>query len=297
MALTRALQLQGYTFVGLAFLASLLSLAATRLNSQTELILIGTIITLLGVPHGAVDGLYAHTLYGVKSPKQWLAFVALYLIPVGLVIGLWQAAPLLFLAGFLVISVVHFSGDPQPGTPLVTRILYGGAIVVLPILFHPAEVHRLFHFLVGTDQATLLVAALQPIAWPWLIALLISAQMVWRSSRLTALELLAVGVLALAAPPLWAFTIFFCGMHSTRHLLRTFDFVGRPRQRSLLLAASLPMLTVALIGGAALAWPGALSLEARLSQLIFVGLAALTVPHMALVERVRFANWKPSDPA
>ena len=293
MALTRALQLQGYTFVGLAFLASLLSLAATRLNSQTELILIGTIITLLGVPHGAVDGLYAHTLYGVKSPKQWLAFVALYLIPVGLVICLWQAAPLLFLAGFLVISVVHFSGDPQPGTPMVTRILYGGAIVVLPVLFHPAEVHRLFHLLVGTDQATLLVASLQPLARPWLIALVISAQLVWRSNRLTALELLAVGALALAAPPLWAFTIFFCCMHSTRHLLRTFDFAGRPPPRSLLLAASLPMFTVALIGGAGLLWPGAMSLEARLIQLIFVGLAALTVPHMALVERVRFANWKP----
>ena len=293
MALTRALQLQGYTFVGLAFLASLLSLAATRLNSQTELILIGTIITLLGVPHGAVDGLYAHTLYGVKSPKQWLAFVALYLIPVGLVICLWQAAPLLFLAGFLVISVVHFSGEPQPGTPMVTRILYGGAIVVLPVLFHPAEVHRLFHLLVGTDQATLLVASLQPLARPWLIALVISAQLVWRSNRLTALELLAVGALALAAPPLWAFTIFFCGMHSTRHLLRTFDFAGRPPPRSLLLAASLPMFTVALIGGAGLLWPGAMSLEARLIQLIFVGLAALTVPHMALVERVRFANWKP----
>lgn len=293
MALTRALQLQGYAFVALAFLASLFSLTATRQDPQSELLLMGGLITLLGVPHGAVDGLYAQRLYGVKNPKQWLAFVALYLIPVGLVICLWQAAPLLFLTGFLLISVVHFSGDPQPGTPLLTRILYGGAIVVLPVLFHPAEVQRLFHFLIGTDHATLVVSGLQPFAWPWLIALVISAQMVWRSSRLTALELLAVGALALAAPPLWAFTIFFCGMHSTRHLLRTFDFAGRPSTRSLLLAASLPMLTVAVIGGAGLAWPGSVSLEARLSQLVFVGLAALTVPHMALVERVRFGDWKP----
>lgn len=292
MALTRALRLQGYAFVCLAVLGSLLSLAAIRQNPQSELLLLGALITLLGVPHGAVDGLYAQRLYGVKGPKQWLAFVALYLLPVGLVIYLWQAAPLVFLAGFLVISAVHFSGDPQAGTPIAARILYGGAIVVLPVLLHPAEVHRLFHFLVGNDQATPLVACLQLLAWPWLIALVITSQMVWRSSRLTALELLAVALLAVAAPPLWAFTIFFCGMHSARHLLRTFDLAGRPAAKSLLLTASLPMLTVILIGSIGLAWPGGVSLESRLSQLIFVGLAALTVPHMAIVERVRFANWK-----
>jgi len=292
MALTRAFQLQGYAFVGLAFLVSLLSFAATRQNPQSELPLLGALIVLLGVPHGAVDGVYAQRLYGVKGPKQWLAFVALYLLPVGLVIALWQAAPLIFLAGFLVISALHFSGDPQPGTPLAARILYGGAIVVLPVLLHPAEVRRLFQFLVGSDQATPLVAGLQMISGPWLIALLITALVVWRSSRLTSLELLAVGLLAVAAPPLWAFTIFFCAMHSARHLLRTFDFAGRPPARSFLLAAALPMFTVALIACLGLAWPAGLSLEARLSQLIFVGLAALTVPHMALVERVRFADWK-----
>jgi hypothetical protein len=38
---------------------------------------------------------------------------------------------------------------------------------------------------------------------------------------LTAVELGAVGVLAIVAPPLIAFVVFFCGMHSARHILRS----------------------------------------------------------------------------
>jgi hypothetical protein len=70
------------------------------------------------------------------------------------------------------------------------------------------------------------------------------------------------------------------------------DYSDRSSLYRLLAAALLPMLGV--LGGSALAWYflREISLDAKIIQLVFVGLAALTVPHMALVEQVRLSGWK-----
>jgi Brp/Blh family beta-carotene 15,15'-monooxygenase len=112
-----------------------------------------------------------------------------------------------------------------------------------------------------------------------------------RSDLLGSLEIGATALLAVVAPPLVSFTLFFCGMHSARHILRTIDYSGRASTRVLLLAALLPMIGV--LAFSAIAWHflKETPLEARVVQIIFVGLAALTVPHMILVERVRISGW------
>ena len=99
-------------------------------------------------------------------------------------------------------------------------------------------------------------------------------------------------MLAIIAPPLISFVVFFCGMHSARHILRSMEYSGRSSLPQLFTATLLPMLGV--LGGSVLAWYflDEISLDARIIQLVFVGLAALTVPHMALVEQVRLSGWK-----
>ena len=289
-----ALQIQGLVFSTLAVLLIPVAIALNRLSPQMEIVTLAVVIVLLGVPHGALDTLFVDRRYRIRSARGWSLFALLYFAPVAAVVAIWAATPSVFLMGFLVISMVHFSGDLEPGTPPVSRILYSGAIIILPALFHGAEVQNLFSLLVGPRAASLAMSILTPVAWPWLIGLVAACLFGMKRQRITTCEIASVTLLAVAAPPLAAFTIFFCGMHSARHIMRTVRYVGPGRRRDLLVTSTLPIAAICVVAIAALSLPSGLSIDTRIVRILFVGLAALTVPHMAIVERVRFAGWTPA---
>ena len=286
-----ALRIQGLAFSVGAIVLAIVAITAARFDPQVELIVVAALIVLLGVPHGALDTIFARQLYGIQTPRGWLWFAMIYVLLSASVIGFFMLAPAGFLIGFLLISMLHFSGDPAAGTPWLARALYGGAIIVLPTLLHAGEITRLFALLVGIDAATLVTPFLGLLAWPWLIGLALATIQRLSKDWLTALEMGAVAVLAVLAPPLISFTVFFCAMHSARHILRTIDYSGRSSPGLILGATLLPMLGVLLASAAAWHFLGGTPINGAIIQLVFVGLAALTVPHMALVERVRLSGW------
>lgn len=284
-------RLQGSLFCLIALIGALATLAMERFAPQSEIILLAVLIVVLGIPHGALDTVFAHRLYGIRSLWGWLGFSLGYLLLAGLVVCLWRIAPVAFLSGFLLISIMHFSGDPVAGTPLVSRILYAGAVIIFPSFLHGAEIRQLFGYLVGPHAAQAVVPVLTTLAWPWSLGLALAVIESLTRDRLTALEMASVAVLAVLAPPLISFTLFFCGMHSARHIIRTVIYTGRDSGRWLVIAALLPMLGVMLVSAVLWQFLKNTPLDARVVQIVFVGLAALTVPHMALVERVRFSGW------
>lgn len=287
-----ALRLQGLVFSLLALAMAALSVFLVPMNPQQVLWLAALLIVLLGVPHGALDSIFAKELLQITSRLSWAGFAVCYLLLAAGVVALWWVSPLLFLVGFLGISVLHFSGDPAPGTAFLSRFLYGGSVVVLPTLGHADEVGSLFSLLVGVEAALPVTAALHLMAWPWLAALALVAVASGRRDWLLALEITAVGSLVLAAPPLLGFAVFFCGMHSLRHILRTQKYSGFTPQR-LALVAVFPMLAVLSMAALGWAWLPDSPVNERVLRFLFVALAALTVPHMLLVERVRFTGWQP----
>ena len=285
-----SLKRQGLTFSALALALVSASLLLPRLEPASELFFFAALVLVLGVPHGALDPIFARRLFAVRGPAAWTVFVGAYVALALLVIVFWLLAPAAFLILFLVASTLHFSGDPAAGTPWVTRLLYGGAVIVLPVLNHTPEMTRLFGFLVDANVADRFVSTLRFLAWPWLAGIFWSALVMCRRDWVTAVELVSASLLALVAPPLLSFTVFFCVMHSARHALRTQRYASLP-WRQLLLTSLAP--TAAVVAAALVTWSFVKDapLDMRLVQFVVIGLAALTAPHMLLVERIRFSGW------
>lgn len=291
-----ALRVQGAVFCLLAFiLAGATATGAVHVPDGTAGVLLAVPVVVLGVPHGALDTVFARGLYGVHGLRGWTGFALAYLGAALLVLLAWRSVPSLALSGFLLLSVLHFSGDPAPGTGLVVRLLYGGAPIVLPALLHAGEVTRLFAMLVPAPDATTLVVGLHALSGPWLLATIVVLGITLQQRRqwLTGGEVAGVAALALLLPPLPAFALFFCIMHSARHVVRTWQYAGAgvAAAGQLGRAALLPLLGTLVLGGLFHDGLRAQPVEAGLMQLLFIGMAALTVPHMALVEQARWSGW------
>lgn len=285
------LRSQGLVFSALAWGAIALCAWLQPLGLLLQLVVLAPVILLLGVPHGALDVVFAQQLFGVRSIAGWSLFTAAYLLAAGLVAVFWWVAPGVFLAAFLLISAFHFSGDPEGRTPALFRLLYGGAVIFCPLALHAGEVSQVFALLAGDVAALAILSASQWAAWPWMGCIGIAAAMGAKRDLPRSIELVSAAALLVFTPPLIGFTLYFCCMHSARHVLRTRDYSTAGTMKQLLQVAVLPMM--ATVAGVAVVWwvlDGA-PLDARMAQIVFVGLAALTVPHMLVVERVRLAGW------
>ena len=283
---------QGWVFCVVALTAVAASLSGGGGSAPHEVLWAAVLVALLGVPHGALDAVFARSLFGVSDFKGWLLFSLLYIGVAASVVGVWFVVPTVFLAVFLVSSALHFGGDPADGVRMPARILYGGAVIVLPALWHGAELQRLLAWVAGPASAAFVAPVLSQLALPWLAATVVGCALQARTSRLAALEWAALATLAVAAPPLVAFTIYFCAMHSPRHVLKTLANQSDRETRSAAALALWPSLAVWVAMAATLwlvngklpqPWPD----QAAVIQVIFVGLAALTLPHMLLIARAR----------
>ena len=272
--------------VALTVLATIGSPASTP-GAETLGLLV--LILVCGVPHGALDPVAAHHLYRLRSAAAWSGFVLAYVALAAAAIVVWQLWPSGFVGGFVIVSAYHFSGDPDGDVPRSFRVVYGGLIIVLPALVFSPEVARLLATLMPATAAATSAAALRWLAVPWLLAAMFIAARHAHRDPAASRELLAVAVLAVCAPPLWSFTIFFCFMHSTRHVLRLQGSWDHVTWRSLVRAAALPVLTTSVALGVGWRLLPDASTTTRAVQVVFVALAALTVPHVLLVERLRIA--------
>jgi len=267
-------------FIGAAG-AFTLFLFNVRLSPWIVAVMLAGVVALVGLPHGALDPLVAHKAGLWRTPAGLAGFLAAYLLLAGAAGLLWFFIPTVALIAFLAYSAWHFSGDWRGELPMGLRLCAGLAIVSASSLLHLDLVTQYFSLLAGPRGAATLVQCLSWIALPALVGMTIAAVRCVRDRPRTGAELAVLAAAVVLLPPLVFFLLYFCGLHSPRHLLHAAQ--GLNRNAALATAVGLTFLTVAL--GAllfVLAPPG--RLDDRLLQFTFIGLAILTVPHMILIE-------------
>ena len=273
-----------------AFAAALLSAAGLDVSPAVEVSLLAVAVLALGVPHGALDVLHARRAYTLDRPVRWGVFLALYIALAAAVVWAWVLFPGMGLCGLLVISAFHFSGDLGPGSPAHLRVVHGLAPICLPALLHADALADLFAALAPAEISVGLASGLAASAGPLLAATAFSLAVAARKHRSAVVDVAATAAVCTLTSPLLGFGVYFCLLHSWRHVARTARLY-EPSTGELVWGAALPTLATAAAAALALSVVESETWTAGVLQVVFIGLAALTVPHMVLIERIRFAGW------
>ena len=256
------------------------------------------IMLILGLPHGALD---AHIVNSAtRNKRQTLGLLLAYVLLALSTVLFWWALPTVAIAIFLGLSTVHFgrsdlhthkninaAAEARASTTIaadgfVKFVTHGGIWTVLLPLIQWDSVEPIFSVL--GCQTVILKYLLQVSVFAWALCLIMTI-FSYRQSRETeqSIVLFAGMSTAVLAPPLWALCLYFCFWHARRHtswVLSTFP----PKSvalRFMFVFSLLPLIGI-------LSWfsfvPTELNLEGLSLQLFFIGIFALTVPHMLLID-------------
>ncbi|CAN5498257.1 Brp/Blh family beta-carotene 15,15'-dioxygenase [soil metagenome] len=285
---SRRLALETVLFSVLAIVAVIV--IASRMPAPplaVQAAVLGVLVATLGLPHGALDPLIARRAGIWHTPLGLAAFNLGYFAIVLVVVGVWLLAPAASLVGFLLVSGIHFGADWNAGRSVVLRSLTGVGLLTLPAFAHRDEVAGIYRTLAGPGGVV--VADVQSVLGPVAIAaMLLGAALAVRRRPTESLEILLAAVLALVAPPLVFFAVYFCALHSARHLRHGFAEERGGGRLTVLITVVYTVVPVAAVGiliavfAPQLASGGSLA-EGWILRLVFIGLAALTVPHMVVI--------------
>ena len=267
---------------------SIVFLLAPSVSVTVQIIALGIAVSVLGLPHGAID------TYIARQNGLWLSlsglatFIGVYLLITFFVIGAWTVLPVLSLSVFLIISAWHFGTDANAQN-FAERWLFGSLVLCLPALFHPIDVANLYEILSGPLARNIvsITRVWAPIS-AIIVIFMVYTQLSNRPQRRKDIAtILGLITFAWVLPPLIYFAIYFCALHSPTHFCRVIKLIpASDRRRAVMHTIVFTVITLTLAGLSLNMLFGELPVEQSVVQIVFVGLAALTVPHMVLIDGI-----------
>jgi Brp/Blh family beta-carotene 15,15'-monooxygenase len=240
-------------------------------------------IVLAGIPHGTLDVEIAAAHFGRKGIAGKVKIIGGYLACAAAMVLLWLLLPELALIAFLLISIIHFSRDWRGGVDPFLAMMVGWALVALPALASPGDVATIFAALTGSQNGTVIAALLGAASVPAALGSLVFAYWAFsHNDKQSALEVLACIAAALLLPALVAFAVFFCGLHSPRHMadaLRETGALSSIKKAAIIAAVSALSLG---LGVLMFLYQGDVPTDMGVIRSAFILISTLTVPHFIL---------------
>ena len=259
------------------------------------------LIFLIGLPHGSFDLAIVMGIDKYKTLPKITCFLLSY-ISLGIIVVItWMLAAQFSLIVFLIISVIHFglgdtarNRDNIANSSSITKftrgvqiLSHGGAIISIISLSNYDEVNKIFSILTfGPTWLVWIVIKILLVAtmFSMLTYLIMSIQT--PDLRRNFVELTALSLAFFLFPPLVSFSLYFCFIHTFRHVRSVWTFLVKRSSYKNIFSTVL-LLTISSWGLGIIAFLVASSYSSpdfAVLQVTFIGLAALTVPHMILVD-------------
>lgn len=286
---------QSNVFLCISTIVLLFAFGVDLAQSTDLIIALLMIVLIFGVPHGSLDVLFAQQTYQLNRLNKWIKFLTLYSLLALFIIATWILAAYLVFYTFLLLSALHFSDDLQQKINRTDKLslklikyFYGLSIIVLPSYFFYDELIRLYSMLVLPNYAKNIVDIFYLLSLPLLMSLLGLTLFEKTLSLRSKLEIFMVCLISISLHPILSFTVYFCLMHSARHILRSKQFLSSTNLYSFVLAMIIPTIAVLIIGWLVFDHIMSGNLQLDLIKIIFVGLAALTLPHALILKKSNF---------
>lgn len=245
---------------------------------ELQLVILCFLLVLTGLPHGAIDPAIAKHAGLWRGVVGLLKFSLCYLTLSVALVGVWFILPELYIVSMLILSIWHFSGDWIGYFSRFSSLAISASVITMPSLFHPSEVLVIFSVLAPVSSQ-IFVDGMVILSKMSLLAMSIVFLKGGRPPFSVLAELIVLLIAAFVLPPIAYFSVYFCLLHSALHLHRSLEQLGTINT----LKYAVPFTALSCLFGISLYFSlPDIEFSFHLIQVVFVGLFALTVPHMLL---------------
>ena len=260
------------------------------------------LILIIGVSHGAYDNIKGRSLIKIYNINNIFIFYLSYILVGLIIIFTWLMIPSISLLIFLIVSSFHFGKEDSQFLLKKRSITYsiffvfkGLLVVTAPLYFNFVETINIFKLLLienenfyryldWIESKNILITI---ISLSFLVNILLTINNFSISNLTLLLDFVSILILNYFLSPLVAFTIYFCFLHSIRHIIAIANEVNNRNfydglKEFIKKASALAIVTVILFILALIITYNYFEINDAILKIIFIGLASLTFPHILL---------------